>query len=255
MPTLRQLQAIRAILENDQSPVSACWFAAVQATDFGNEDEPTLKISGMRKPDEPAIEMPDPEAFLSDLERAIDHTVSDFIRAKVLAGLSAYMTDLVYNDLPTFIDFANLTNTDDPPLPGVFNPANATECGLALIEIGLIDTDLSPRRAAELSKQFSQEIRAYWGAILSSEGAVGPVPPFGGAIMSAVDPLSDVMLFEAMAAQTDQYGDTLRRALWSYSQGSFHALQRLSDPDGKPLIDGKTMKDFMVALVGEPSGA
>lgn len=111
-----------------------------------------------------------------------------------------------------------------PRQPGVFNPANATECGLALLEISPIDSDMSPRVAVAIAARFSPDIRTYRGAALASEGAVGAIPPFATALMPPIEPLGDPILFEAMSGQSDTYAASLKKSLWSFSENSFNAL-------------------------------
>jgi len=246
MLSFKQREAARRILGNDQSSIAACWFASFLVSGY------TVRGQRDNEPDPETIYIDDAdqEAFLLEVERAGEIAMTDLVRAKSLAGLAIYSTDQIYAELPAFIDLANLTNAEDPPVPNVFNPANVLECGLALVEIGMVDTDLTSEAASRLGDRFSREIRGYWGAVLSSEGAAGPVPPFMSALMREPDPLGDPMLFDAMAGRTEAFAKSLRENLWSYAVTSFNQIVTLTDSSGQPIVAADQMQQFMTALAG-----
>ncbi|OYW72175.1 MAG: hypothetical protein B7Z37_25600 [Verrucomicrobia bacterium 12-59-8] len=237
---LQTQDIVRRVLANEQSSISVCWYASLLVSDIQlptSDDDPDYDF--------------DPEFYLSELEREISQTVDDFTRGKILLAATAVFTDLIFNSLPSFIEFANMCNATNPPLPGVFNPANATECSLALFDLSLITTDLTPRGVSALMQQsFTEEIRTYWAAVLSSEGAIGPVPPLITAIFPTPDPLGDPAFFEAMAGQTDQYAKSLKQAMYDYAHETFEQLVKLHTREGKPCITAREMQGVFDTLTG-----
>lgn len=233
---LEQLPKIKQLLETDTLPISVLYFAAVAAVDFD------LEVASM-----------DPEAFLAEIESEINGQISDFARAKILAGQATYITDQIYTNLDAFINFANLTNVDDPPLPGVFNPANAMECALAVLEISLIDPDglNLGKRDPQNPLGFSDEIRKYMGAVLHLEGAIHPVQPLVMAIMPPAEEYDDPNVFEAVASRTKSIAKAINHGVWEYAKVIFDSLVKIPTAEGGTVIKADQMKQLLIGLVGE----
>jgi hypothetical protein len=87
---------------------------------------------------------------------------------RLMAGIAVLITDRFYKSLPDFIEICNIL-AGSPASPGVFDPADTTECAWGITEALLLsppdDNDREP---------FIEEIRAYIGKVLEAEGIINP---------------------------------------------------------------------------------
>lgn len=224
---------MRRLLSLDDLHISVSLFAAAKVLDFDLE----------------ALSM-DSEALIMEVEMAINHQLSPFNRSKLLAAQAAFFTDLCYRDLPTFIDFANLTLATDPPVPGVFNPANVLESAAAVLELAIINSDLS-QPASTAMFEFSKDILAYWGVVLVSEGAAWAPPPLQKAIMPARSDFNDTAFFGAVEQGSQTMARALNQALWEHGKSIFDQLKQIKTADGAPAVRADEMKSFLTSMLGE----
>jgi hypothetical protein len=85
---------------------------------------------------------------------------------RLMAGVTLLKTDVFYKSLPDFVDLCNIL-AGAPATPGVFDPADASECAWGITEALL----LSP---PDRDEPFSEEIRAYIGKVVEMEGIITP---------------------------------------------------------------------------------
>lgn len=86
--------------------------------------------------------------------------------AKLMAAIAVLTTDVFFRNLKAFIPMANIFAGEDT-LPGVFDPADAIECGWAITEAVLLDPP-------ETNEVFCDEIRHYVSKVLLDEGYIKP---------------------------------------------------------------------------------
>lgn len=227
--TVSTYDAVRRLLKDEDVKVSTAFFAAVASVGYD------LEVMAM-----------DPESLLVEVESSLDSTLSHFVRSKILMGQGAYFTDLMLNDLPSFIDFANVCTADDPPRLDVFNPADVIECSVALLELMII---LGHDKVSEL--KFSDEIKSYWGAILVSEGANWPIKPLLDARMPAGGEADDQAVFDALASRASALSDAVNVAIWTHGKELFEQLKLVPTSDGGQAIMAKDMTSMLTNLVGE----
>lgn len=110
----------------------------------------------------------DPATIALEVEDEFDIELSEITFDKLMMAITLLTTDKFYTSLPTFISVCNVLS-GTPFDPTQFDPADSAEVAWGITEGLLIyppdnDTD-SP---------FSEEIRAYIGATLDSEGIINP---------------------------------------------------------------------------------
>lgn len=236
--SLPRVSQLRALLSDDATPLSVAFFAAVAAGGY-----------------DPEIAAMDPEAFIAEVQANIDVELSDLIGSKIIAGQTLYFTDLIYQDLPAFIDFANLVEAEDAPAPNLFNPASVSECSLALLEIAVIEYSIDEEDKRSKQKPsdvigFSEEIRKYWGAILVSEGAAWPIAPLTQAIVPQMEAEIDPGMFGAIDTSTKDFEKITANSVWQQGFDIFEGLKKIPAHDGRPLIKAAEMSKLIERLVG-----
>jgi hypothetical protein len=248
--------SLRKLLAEDSTPLSVAFFAAVAAGGY-----------------DPEISAMDAEAFIAEIQTNLDIDLSDMISSKIIAGQTVYYTDLVYRDLPAFIDFANLASAEDVPIPGLFNPASVVECCMAVLEIAVIDQSFQEQEAAkpegrkrpggrsrtnenvaDFRNLFSDEITKYWGAILATEGAAWPIPPLNYAIVPDIASISadaDPEMFATISDRTADFKKQIASDVWQRAYHIFEGLKKIPSLDGKPLVTAAQMSSTVTRLVGK----
>lgn len=106
----------------------------------------------------------DPSTIAMEVEEEFNVDLPQLSFDKLIVGIQLLTTDRFYRSLPDFISFCNVLS-GDVYRPDMWDPADAEEVAWGITEAMLI----SPPEGAE---PFSDEIRAYMGAVLDSEGLI-----------------------------------------------------------------------------------
>jgi hypothetical protein len=110
----------------------------------------------------------DPTTISMEIEDEFDVDLPQLALDKLMVAIQILTTDRFYKSLPDFISFCNVLS-GDPYRPDMWDPADAEEVAWGVTEALLIyppeDDDAEP---------FTDEIRAYIGAVLDSEGLINP---------------------------------------------------------------------------------
>lgn len=110
----------------------------------------------------------DPTTISLEIEEEFDVDLPQLALDKLMVATQILTTDRFYKSLPDFIAFCNVLS-GDPYRPDMWDPADAEEVAWGITEALLIyppeDDDPEP---------FTDEIRAYIGAVLDSEGLINP---------------------------------------------------------------------------------
>lgn len=110
----------------------------------------------------------DPTTISLEIEEDFDVDLPQLALDKLMVAIQLLTTNRFYKSLPDFISFCNVLS-GDPYRPDMWDPADAEEVAWGVTEALLIeppeDQDAEP---------FTDEIRAYIGAVLDSEGLVNP---------------------------------------------------------------------------------
>lgn len=110
----------------------------------------------------------DPSTIAMEVEEEFDVELPQIVLDKLMVGIQLLTTDRFYKSLPDFITFCNVLDGGTYN-PAMWDPADAEEVSWGITEAMLIsppeDDDEAP---------FSEEIRAYIGASLDSEGIINP---------------------------------------------------------------------------------
>lgn len=110
----------------------------------------------------------DPSTIIMEIEEDFDVDLSQQSMDKLMTAIQLLTTDRFFKSLPDFINFCNIL-CGDTYSPETFAPADAEEVAWGITEALLItppdDDDEEP---------FSNEIRAYIGSALDSEGIINP---------------------------------------------------------------------------------
>lgn len=222
----QRTEPLRKLFQMESLPLSVAFMGAVAGVGYD------LEVAAM-----------DAEALLVELEDNLGITISDFNRAKIVAGQGAYFTDVVYYDLAAFIEFANLAAETEAPTPNVFNPADVLECGIAVLELAILD------QGSDM--QFSDEIKTYWGAVLGSEGAAFAFPPLQEAHFAQEFGFDDPAIFKAVEDRTVTFEKAIRHALWEHAVSVFDLMVKIPALDGSRIITADQMKELVVKTVGD----
>lgn len=110
----------------------------------------------------------DPATIVLEVEEEFNVDLPQETFDKLIAAIQILTTDRFYKNLPDFIMFCNVLSGDEYR-PDVFNPADAEEVAWGITESVLI----SPPDEDD-PEPFTEEIRAYIGAALDSEGIINP---------------------------------------------------------------------------------
>ena len=110
----------------------------------------------------------DPATITLEIEDEFNVDLPQQSLDKLIAAIQILTTDRFFKNTPDFVTFCNVLSGDEYR-PDVFDPADAEEVAWGITEALLIsppdDEDPEP---------FSNEIRAYIGAVLDKEGIVNP---------------------------------------------------------------------------------
>lgn len=110
----------------------------------------------------------DPNTILLEIEEEFNVDLPQLALDKLLVGIQILTTNRFYKSLPDFISFCNVLS-GDTYRPDMWDPADAEEVAWGVTEALLIyppeDNDEEP---------FTDEIRAYIGAVLDREGLINP---------------------------------------------------------------------------------
>lgn len=108
----------------------------------------------------------DPNTITLEIEEEFDVELPQCVLDKLMAAISILTSDTFYRSLPDFITFCNVLS-GDTYRPDMFDPADSAEVAWGITE-GLL---ISPPEE-EQEGPFSDEIRAYIGAVLDQEGII-----------------------------------------------------------------------------------
>ena len=110
----------------------------------------------------------EPNTITLEIEEEFNVDLPQLALDKLLVGIQILTTDRFYKSLPDFISFCNVLS-GDTYRPDMWDPADAEEVAWGVTEALLIyppeDNDDEP---------FTDEIRAYIGAVLDREGLINP---------------------------------------------------------------------------------
>ena len=223
------------ILTSSNSYATAVFFAAAQALDYDLE----------------ALAM-DAEALLLEMRKICGNEMPPANQQKLLAACSIYFTDKLYEDLPGFINAANLFANRVPPPITVFDPADTLECCWFKFELELIDGGRDEeefvsegrnpyleesREPARKRFGFCEEIRAYVGAVASTEGALRPLPQFPEMILPSTELYDPAAAEFAMIDERHrELVDDITDAIVDNASLLFSQLQRITSSSGHPIM-------------------
>jgi len=108
----------------------------------------------------------DPGTITLELEDEFNVDLPQAVLDKLLVAINLVVADTFYTNLPDFIMFCNVLS-GDTYRPDTFDPADSAEVAWGITEGMLI----SPPEENQ-SDPFSDEIRAYIGAVLDQEGII-----------------------------------------------------------------------------------
>jgi hypothetical protein len=108
----------------------------------------------------------DPSTITLEVEEEFDVDLPQASLDKLLVAINIVTSDSFYRSLPDFVMFCNVLS-GDTYRPDMFDPADSSEVAWGLTE-GLL---LSPPEDDQ-DGPFSDEIRAYIGAVLDQEGII-----------------------------------------------------------------------------------
>ncbi len=220
----------QVILTDDSAPISAKFFHAVHLL---GAEALTFELDG--------------ETVILEVEKAAGRRMGGISRAKLLFGFGAYGSDVFYKDLPAFNEFANYASTDTPPEPGMFEPANVVECAVAVAELRLINNELDGKMQDD-DLQFSEDIRKYWGAVLTTEGIYQAFPPLGDAIIMADLPTDDPMVYAAIDGTARAVRNAIQNEVRASLHRSIEMISQLRGEDNKPIVTHEEMGELLMAL-------
>lgn len=110
----------------------------------------------------------DPNTITLEIESEFECDLPQLSLDKLITAIQLLTTDRFFKNLPDFITFCNVLGGDEYQ-PDMWDPADAEEVAWGITEAMLIyppdDDDPEP---------FTDEIRAYIGAVLDSEGLINP---------------------------------------------------------------------------------
>lgn len=107
----------------------------------------------------------DPATITLEIEEEFDVELPQLALDKLVVAIQILTTDRFHKSLPDFVEFCNVLGGDTYS-PNTFDPADAEDVSWGITESMLIappDDDKEP---------FSDEIRAYIGAVLDQEGII-----------------------------------------------------------------------------------
>lgn len=145
---------------------------------------------------------------------------------RLMAAISIASTDLFYRDVPSFIEICNIM-AGNPPVVGLFDPADAWEVAWAVSESQMLNT-------GEEDIVFSDEVRSYIGYALDSEGFFSPPPILKMAVMPKkavpTEITEDAELAAAIVAAEQQRHRDLEEMLIDNTRQMVEQLVKISGP-------------------------
>lgn len=188
-----------------------------------------------------------PEVILSDIAKITNTNFTDLAASKLIMAITAYSTDLVYNDEQAFIDFANVAAATEDLRPDVFDPANVLECCLAVLEMAVMDAAFDDDEKTDYA--YSDQIKKYWGAMLLSEGFIEPFAPLRGAIMPASEMDVSSQAWGEVRMQADGEARVqIDAMLQVHAQRIYQDVQHLTDASGKSVLSVRELRDIMRSI-------
>lgn len=183
----------------------------------------------------------DPSTATLEIEQEFDVDLPQQSLDKLMVAIQILTTDRFYKNLPDFITFCNVLSGDDYR-PDMWDPADAEEVAWGITEAMIIyppeDNEMEP---------FSDEIRAYIGAVLDNEGLMNPPDILRIALRTArvtpnIDDFSDdPTMFNAIYDMEEGKKEDINRTIIMRTQqlaAQFKAVK---------LVNGKT--DSVVELL------
>lgn len=150
----------------------------------------------------------DPGTIAMEIEDEFDVDLPQSVFDKLMTAINILTSDTFYRSLPDFIIMCNVLS-GDTYRPDTFDPSDSVEIAWGLTE-GLL---IAPPEDDEL-EPFSDEIRAYIGAVMDSEGIINAPDILKIAIRRANvsdaanefsdDPAMFNAIYEVEAAKTDE---------------------------------------------------
>lgn len=176
----------------------------------------------------------DPGTIAMEVEDEFEVELPQSVFDKLMAAINILTTDTFYRSLPDFIIICNVLN-GDTYRPDTFDPADSVEIAWGLTE-GLL---IAPPEEDDL-EPFSDEIRAYIGAVLDSEGIINAPDVLKIAIRRANvsdaanqfsdDPAMFNAIYDVEAGKTDEINYVIQQK----------ALLLIEQLRAVPLLNGTT---------------
>lgn len=156
----------------------------------------------------------DPATITLEIEEEFDVELPQHAFDKLMAAIQILTTDRFFKSLPDFIVFCNVLS-GDTYRPDMWDPADGEEVAWGITEALLIsppdDNDEQP---------FTDEIRAYIGAVLDGEGIINPPDILRLALRSANvstsledfsdDPEMFNAIYDLEAGKTEEINQSIR---------------------------------------------
>jgi len=152
----------------------------------------------------------DPNTITLEVEEEFRVDLPQLALDKLMVGIQILTTDRFYKSLPDFIAFCNVLS-GDTHRPDMWDPADAEEVAWGITEALLIyppeDDDEEP---------FTDEIRAYIGAVLDAEGLINPPDILRIALRKA-----------RVSPSIDDFSDdpTMFNAVYDLEEGKRHDIE------------------------------
>lgn len=170
----------------------------------------------------------DPSTITLEIEEEFDVDLPQASLDKLLVAINLVTSDAFYRSLPDFVMFCNVLS-GDTYRPDMFDPADSAEVAWGLTE-GLL---LSPPEDDQ-DGPFSDEIRAYIGAVLDQEGIINAPDVLKIALRKANvsdaanefsdDPDMFTAIYDVEAGKTAEVDDIVRAKV-QMLLGQLQALQ------------------------------
>ena len=112
----------------------------------------------------------EPETIAYSIEREFRVALPPANFDRLMTAIAMKLSNAFYKDLPTFIDFCNVLSGDSYD-PRVWDPADSSEIAWGITEALFLDPP-----DPDDEEPFTDEIRAYIGAVLDAEGIITPPP-------------------------------------------------------------------------------
>lgn len=110
----------------------------------------------------------DPTTIALEIEEEFDVDLPQLSLDKLMVAIQILTSDRFYRSLPDFVAFCNVLGGDTYD-PAMWDPADAEEVAWGITEALML---YPPENDQE--EPFTDEIRAYIGAVLDSEGLINP---------------------------------------------------------------------------------